>query len=217
MHITHTLSTVLRRVALAVALAASSSLASAAVIHVDVDTSNFGVATGYIDMQFGSSQAPGIPLETALVTNMVGFDPSAFIDSWGLTQVAGGYLFRNDTENDLFHAVNFGGLLSFDLSFAGAIDPLSLMASHFTVSAFNEAFAPLGNYDPDRGSLADFVWTPAISAAVDGTIGVSITDDAVTFVPEPADSLLMGAGLGLMALVLRRRARSAGLVVGRAA
>ena len=205
MHITQKLSTVLRRVALAVTLAAGSSLASAAVIHVNVDSSNFGVSSGYIDMQFGASQAPGIPLETALVTNMVGFDPLAFIDSWGVTPVTGGYLFRNDTENDLFHAVTFGGLLSFDLSFAGAIDPFSLMSSHFTVSAFNEAFAPLGQYDPNRGSLADFVWTPAISSAVDGNISVSISDAAVTFVPEPADSLLMGAGLGIMALVLRRR------------
>ena len=102
----------------------------------------------------------------------------------------GGYLFRNDTPNDLFQAVNFGGLLSFDLNFAGAIDPLSLMASHFTVSAVNEAFAPLGNYDSRRGSLADFVWTPAIAAGVDGNIGVSISDGAVTFIPEPGKPVL---------------------------
>ena len=207
MHITQTLSTVLRRVALAVALAAGSSLASASVIHVNIDTSNFGAATGYIDMQF--TAGINAPLETALVTNMVGFDPNAFIDAFGVTPTAGGYLFSNDTSNDLFHAVNFGGLLSFDLDFAGAIDPLSTYVSYFGVAAFDELFAPLGNVDPATGSLAVFSWTPATSAAVDGNIGVSISDAAVTYVPEPADSLLMGAGLGLMGLVLRRRAKRA--------
>lgn len=207
MHITQMLSTVLRRVALAVTLAAGSSLASAAVIHVDIDTSNFGAATGYIDMQF--SAGVDVPLQTALVSNMVGFDPSAFIDSWGLTQTAGGYLFRNDTPNDLFHAVNFGGLLSFDLSFAGAIDPLSTYVSFFTVSAFDEAYAPLGNVDPLRGSLAAFSWTPAVTNGIDGSIGVNITDDAVTFVPEPSGVLLSGIGLAAIVFVRRRRAKPA--------
>ena len=81
--------------ALALMLAAGTGAASAETIHVAIDTSTFGAATGYVDMQLSASS--GVPLATALVSNMVGFDSTAFIDSWGVTPVAGGYLFRNDT------------------------------------------------------------------------------------------------------------------------
>ena len=203
MHITRKFSTALRRVALAAALAAASSMASASVIHVTVDSSNFGAATGYLDMQLGTGDGP---LVTALVDNMLGFDSNAFVDAFGVTAVPGGYLFRNDTVSDLFLAVAFGSLLSFDLTFESAADPLGLHQTDFVLAAYDEAFALLGN--TQNGALADFKWTPAVTANVDGNIGVSIADAAVTYVPEPADSLLMGAGLGLMALVLRRRGRA---------
>lgn len=205
MHITKKpgIASALRRMALAMALAASSSMASAAIIHVDVDTSGFGVATGYLDLQLSSTT--GAPLATALVSNMAGFDPAAYIESWGLTPVGGGYLFRSDTANDLFHAVSFGGVLSFDLSFGGVIDPQSSHVSSFLVSAYDEAFDLLGRYDPRRGSLATISWTLPRTAGVEGTIGVRIFDPAVTVVPEPAGALLLGAGLAAMALALRRR------------
>ena len=198
--------TALKRIALAVTLAASSSLASAAVIHVAVDSGNFGVATGYLDMQMTTNAGP---LTTALVSNMGGFDPSAFIDAVGVTQTADGYLFRNDTFGDVFHAVNFGGILSFDLTFESVIDPLGLYPSLFLVSAFDDNFSLLGNVDPARGSLAEFIWTPSASSAVDGNLDVSISDPSVTFVPEPAGSLLMGVGLAAVAVALRRRASAA--------
>ena len=207
MHITHMISTVLRRAALAVTLAASGSLASAAVVHVNIDTSSFGATAGYIDMQF--SAGVNVPLQTALVSNMVGFDPLAFIDAWGVTPTGGGYLFRNDTSNDLFHAVDFGGPLSFDLSFAGEVDPFSTYVSYFTVAAFDQAYAPLGMVDPERASLATFAWTPALAHGVDGSIAVNITDDAVTFIPEPSGVLLSGIGLAVAAFSLRRRVKRA--------
>ena len=69
-----------------------------------VDSSNFGVATGYLDLQLTTNAGP---LTTALVSNMAGFDPNAFIDTVGVTQSAGGYLFRSDTFCDVFHAVDF--------------------------------------------------------------------------------------------------------------
>jgi hypothetical protein len=201
------MTSLLRRAALAVTLAAASSMASAGIIHVEVDTSGFEAPSGYLDMQLSASG--GVPLATVLVSNMVGFDPLAIIDSWGVTSLGGGYQFRNDTANDLFHAVTFGGLLAFDLTFAGDHDPLTRYVSHFAVSAFDEAFAPLGKFDPLRGSLAEFSWTPALTTGIDGDIGVSITDDAVTFVPEPSGVLLAGIGLAAIALVLRRRVKPA--------
>ena len=190
--------------ALALMLAAGTGAASAETIHVAIDTSTFGAATGYVDMQLSASS--GVPLATALVSNMVGFDSTAFIDSWGVTPVAGGYLFRNDTSNDLFHAVDFGGMLSFDLTFDGAPDPLTSYVSHFVVSAFDDAFAPLGHTDPFTGALADFTWTPALNVQGHGTIGGTLSDPAVTAVPEPAGMLLAAIGLASLALARRRRA-----------
>jgi hypothetical protein len=202
---THQLFSLLRRLLLAAALAASSSAASAGTIHVAIDTSQFGLATGFLDMQLSASA--GVPLATAVVSNMAGFDSSAFIDSWGVTPVAGGYSFRNDTSNDLFHAVNFGGVLSFDLTFAGAYDPLTTYVSHFVVSAFaDDAMTLVGNYDPITGALADFSWTPARTAGGAASIGMDISDPAVTAIPEPTALLLLASGLLAMTMGLRRQA-----------
>lgn len=198
-----TLAALCTRAALTLMLAAGAAAASAETIHVAIDTSTFGAATGYVDMQLSASS--GVPLATAVVSNMVGFDSTAFVDSWGVTPVAGGYAFRNDTSNDLFHAVDFGGTLSFDLTFAGERDPLTRYISHFVVSAFDDTFAPLGHYDAFTGALADFTWTPAVNVQGQGTIAGTLSDPAVTAVPEPAGILLAGIGLTALALARRRR------------
>ena len=201
--IQHRISKVLRRATLAMALAAVSSLASAGIVHVDIDTAGYGVSTGYLDMQLSHSN--GVPLATALVSNMVGFDISAFIDSWGVTSVAGGYLFRNDTANDLFHAVNFGGILSFDLTFEGEHDPLTSYVSRFAVSAYDELDQALGAFDPETGALVTFNWTPALTANAAGKLSYAVSDSDVTVIPEPSGTMLLGAGMVGLALFARRR------------
>ena len=97
-------------------------------------------------------------------------------------------------------------MLSFDLTFDGAPDPLTSYVSHFVVSAFDDAFAPLGHTDPFTGALADFTWTPALNVQGQGTIGGTLSDPAVTAVPEPAGMLLAAIGLASLALARRRRA-----------
>jgi hypothetical protein len=201
-----TVSALCTRAALALVLAAGAGAASAGTIHVAIDTSTFGAASGYIDMNLSASS--GVPLATAVVDHMVGFDSTAFIDSWGVTPVGGGYVFRNDTPNDLFHSVDFGGVLKFDLTFDGEPNPLGDYVSRFALAAYgDDGFTPLGHYDPDTSALAMFTWTPATSAQGQGVIGGTLFDPAVTAVPEPAGYLLAGIGLAALALARRRAGR----------
>lgn len=193
----------LRRATLAVVLAALSGLASAGVM-VSIDTRTFGVAGGYLDFQFSS---PGNGVEaTALMSNLVGFDHAVLDLNENVTPQGGGYLFSNLAFNELAFAVDFNSVFSFDLSFAGAADPVSGYISNFSISAFDTMGNLVGNYDPVSGAIAQYLWTPPTTPGGGGTIGNGPGDpDAVTTVPEPSDWLLSLTGLALMALVLRRR------------
>lgn len=184
-----------RRAALAVALAATSGLASAGAIHVAIDTSQFGTNTGYLDMVMSASA--GVPLATATISNLSGIaiaNRDAF--SFGFDLVGDTYVFRNDTANYLSHAVDFGGTLSFDLTFAGDYDPVTSYISHFAVTAFDSAFQPLGKFDPATFALAEYTWTPSPVQGGQGSAGT---------VPEPGALLLMGVGVAGMLVARRRR------------
>jgi hypothetical protein len=78
------------------------------------------------------------------------------------------------------------------------------------VSAYDEAFNVLGQHAPSGYAMATFSWTLPRTAGVDGNIVAVIDDPAVTFIPEPADTLLLGGGLAVMAWMLRRRGGSIG-------
>jgi hypothetical protein len=191
----------LRLAAMALALAAAQ--ASATVIHVSLDTSAFGVNTGYLDMNLSATS--NVPLATATITNLAGFDSNPYMESWGVTAVPGGYQFRNDTSNDLFQSVHFGGVLSFDLTFEGAYDAATKYISAFTVSAFSDDFTVLGAADPLTGALATFLWTPSLTEGGNGSLSASAADHSVGLVPEPGALMLMAIGM-LMLLAYARRA-----------
>ena len=203
--IKHSLTAFARKASLVAALGIVTGMASANPIHVSIDTSQYGVSSGYIDMQLSAST--GVPLVTATVSNLVGFNTAGFIDAYGVTPVASGYVFRNDTLNDLFHAANFGGMVSFDLQFNGTYDPFTSYVSRFVVAAFDENFAALGQYDPVTGALANFSWTPPVTANGGGTITVEVSDSQVSVVPEPAGLLLMATGLCALVVTGRRRSK----------
>ena len=200
----------LRRALLALALGACASLASAAsTFHVELDTSSFA-STGWIDMQFNPG-SPSSPLAQASLSGFTGFgDPGTAQLSGNATgSLAGGYTFVNNDAgglNGLFHAVNFGGKIGFDVTFSGAADPGADFGSAFSVALYNQAQdALLGTNDPS-GSLVLLNWTPAgtvVPTMLNNTIDTSVT--AVTAVPEAETWLMLGAGLALVGGVARRR------------
>jgi hypothetical protein len=202
----------LPRAVLALALFASGAAASAGTIHIAINTTAFGPATGYLEMQL--SAGAGVPLATALVTNLSGFDPLRVTEQWGVGNAAGGYLFRNDAVNSLLHGVDFGGVLSFDLTFTGTADPLDSYISRFVVSAFDTNYALLGMRDALTGALVEISHAAPPMPGTDGTIGVRVWDQGVAVtpaaepgqVPEPASVLLVAAGLA--AMTLARQCRS---------
>jgi hypothetical protein len=191
-----------RRAALALALAATSGLAAAGTIHVDLDTSSFGGGNGYLDMQLGMSAGPVV---TARVSSLSGFDTSSLADGWGYTLDNGAYTLRSDVLNDLFHAVHFGGMLGFDLTLSSDAD-VDGHVTNFLVSAFDgSGVNPVGVFDPFNLSLANIAWTPAAAQGGEGSIAVTATDPGVAAVPEPGVWLLMAAGALGMAFTRRRR------------
>lgn len=205
----------LRRSLLALALAAASGLAAAGAIHIEINTASFG-SGGWIDLQFNPAGADSPELAQVLVSNFVGFnaaDPAVLTgDVSG--SLASGYLFTNAPGwNDLFHSVQFGGLLSFDLTFTGGADlDASIGQSLFSVSAYaDDQMTLLGNYGAD-GSLAALSWTPAGVAGGSGALAIDVADTVnvnVSAVPEPSAWLLMGTGLGMVAWFGSRRRRTA--------
>lgn len=206
----------LRNTLLALALAASSSLAAASTIRVSINTATGFGAAGWLDMQFNAAGADTPQLAHVRASHFSGFDPAALVELNGDVSgsLASGYLFSNAPGwNDLFHAVTYGGVLAFDLTFDGAAEQDNQIGqSLFSIAAYAEDKTTLvGNYGAD-GSLINLAWTPANpSSGSTGGVVVDINDPvAVTAVPEPSDWLLSGTGLALMALVLRRRRATAG-------
>ena len=208
--------TTFRRSLLALALGACSALASAGTLNVELDTSNFAAfgSNGYIDLSFAGS-----PLNTvssvADLSHFVGFGSSADAQvSGGVSgSLSGGYHIANNAGeyNDLFHAVNFGGKVSFSVTFSGDADPTGLYGSIFSVGLYDTTgTTALGGSTSVDGSLLHLNWTP--SSVIGGKGGVSADIFApgvqvLAAVPEPTTWAMLGAGLALVGLARRKNSQ----------
>jgi hypothetical protein len=206
----------LARVVAALALALAGAHASAdTTLNVSISTGGFGVSSGWLDLQFNG---PGIglaPAASVTLTDFVGFDAGAEVITAG--QVAGslaaGYTIGNgDTWNDLFHAVSYGSVLSFKVTFAGDADLSGdIGQSIFSVSAYAaDQTTLLGGSSALDGSLGTVTWTPATVLGGTGGTSFALNSDAIAIsaVPEPSSWLMMGVGAMLAAGAARRSRRA---------
>lgn len=198
--------------ALALVFGSSAALADTT-LAVSIDTSLFGAA-GWLDFQYNPAN-PGVsPATTVTLTGFQGFDAGAAVEF--TSQVSGslatGYAIGNGASfNSLFHAVNFGNVLSFNVTFSGDNIDLSggAYGSTFAVYAYDAGVTTvLGGSSAVDGRLADISWAPATAVGGTGALSpVSYADVAtISAVPEPTSWLMLGIGAMLVAGVTRRRA-----------
>jgi hypothetical protein len=203
----------LRHSLLALALGACASLASAAALHVEFDTAGLG-ADGWIDLQFNPANA-GAALAYADLSHFTGFNGAIAAETAGSVSgdLATGFRIGNDDAggwNDLFHAVHLGGKVGFDISFSGDAAASGALQSAFGVALYGDHDAQTVLGAPGaQGFLLTLNWTPASVPGGAGSVGAEVFDAglaSVSAVPEPSSWLMLGAGLGLLGMLRRRRA-----------
>ncbi len=199
----------LRRSVLALALAGAAAAAAAATAHIELDTRHMG-GVGWLRLEFNPADATAA-LAFASVNNMFAFiDPeSAEYEGQVGGSAPAGLVFANGAErNSIFHQVQLGGVVSFDLDISG--DPAAAQVpTVFALALFGaDRVSKLGHQDPASGSLLRLTWRPDNSGGMGGSMAERNFDPDlvhVSAVPEPSAWLTLGAGLGLLGLLGARR------------
>jgi hypothetical protein len=166
--------------------------------HVDIDTHLLPGAGAYLDFLFAGPASSAAP--SAAISNVTGSFTEQDSFAWGDPRGSLGTGLILGNGDEFGEWVAFGGILSFDLSFAGANDAGTpgIDLSVALLGADQFSYAP-----GTSGNLATFSLQPG---APDGlTVERSLA--TVNAVPEPASLGLMAGGFALLAGGLRRRRR----------
>jgi hypothetical protein len=186
--------------ALSIAVGAPAALAGP-LYRVSLDTSSLAGSTGFLSMGFNAVGDAGRSFANAgnFSGNFVGA-PQATGDVTG--DVVGGVTLGNSTGLNLFdQAVNFGGWLSFDVSFDLGNEVFGTL---FNVALLNDTFDTFLGADGDLFTidlvpgLADelIVYAPGVAQVAQ-----------VAEVPEPGEWLLLATGLLLIVATRRMQQR----------
>jgi hypothetical protein len=189
----------LARTLLAFALAAGAGAAAAGpTYHVDVNTSAFAGASGYLDFLIvGQGDAA---TTVATLSHFTGDFSGAEVSSGAASgsAAAGATIVNSGAWNELGLWASLGGNFGFDVSFDQAIDGFA--GSMLEITLLDADFLYLA---PSTGDIAQFDLEPG--QAIGLTASAFATISTVSAVPEPSELLLMTTGLGLVGFMLRRR------------
>jgi hypothetical protein len=180
------------RALLALALLAGATGAHATpTYHVALDTAGAS-GDGYLQIDL-------LPFLTSdvLTATISGLD-GAFTGTPDLTHVVqsgGAYTLKSDAFSEFFQSIVLGGQFGFDVTFGGT--PVDGGSTSLTVGLLNAA--------------GDYLSYPAASISLVAGLPPAVDADAafatVNPVPEPADWMLVAAGLVLLTWTQRRRLR----------
>ena len=208
-----TINPIVRAVAALVLALSAGHAAADTTLDISIHTAGFGTASGWLDLQFNGPGVGLAPDASVTLTDFVGFDAAADVQTAGQVDgsLAAGYVIRNGAAwNDLFHAVNYGGVLSFKVTFAGDADLSgNIGQSVFSVSAYGaDQLTLLGNPSSIDGSLGTVTWTPGTTLGEPGRTEAAFNSGVIDIapVPEPSSWLMTGIGAMLVAGAARRRA-----------
>lgn len=192
------------------------AVAKADTLRIEIDTSSFG-QSGWLDLVLTPSNHQASST-SAVLSNFIGFSSAGVPEITGNVtgSFSSDYVLHSAAEAaGLFHAVNFGSKISFDVDFSGALgSAINRSLSTLSVALYGvDQTTLLGNGDPATGSLLHLYWLPptvnaggsVTSRVFDPVASVDVAT-AVSPVPEPSAWLTMAAGLGLLAVVRRRKA-----------
>lgn len=211
-------------------IAAILSLASsvcATNYNVNVDTSSLSKSDGYLYLQYVKTGV-GSPLDSTAIISQFATDgslgipsdpyPYLALDPTSTPSVTGtlpGNVMINNTNavNDYLQAITFGNSFSFNFVLANAANGVADSTSSFSLWLSRNAD---GSWPEGTDSMLSWAFVPLFIADLftDGTTvihdisnpeTVTVTDPPPSPVPEPGTLLMVGAGLMLGIVAVRRK------------
>lgn len=194
---THPLLSCLLRALVAASLFCGAGHATAGPLyHVAIDTRTLPGTGGYLDFLFSGPASRATP--SATISNVEGAFDEGDSFAWGSPQGSLASTLVLGNFDEFGEWLRFGGVLSFDLAFAGLDDPAApgIDLSVALLGADQFSYAP-----GTSGNLLTFSLQAGAPDGVTSEPGLA----SVVAVPEPASLALVASGFGLLAGVLRRR------------